>query len=52
MIAEAAIKCAKKGLKVEATIKISSDLNLSVATVVGTRIGVLGEVKSEAGPRQ
>lgn len=50
VIAEAAIKGVKKGGKVEVTINVSSDLGLNVAArVVGTQIGVRGEVSPEAG---
>ena len=50
VIAEAAIKGVKKGGKVEVTINVSSDLGLNVAArVVGTQIGVRGEVSPEVG---
>ncbi|RPB01430.1 actin-like ATPase domain-containing protein [Choiromyces venosus 120613-1] len=49
VIAEAAIKGAKKGGKVEVTINVGSDLGLNIAArVVGTQIGARGEVKPEA----
>ncbi|RPA96612.1 actin-like ATPase domain-containing protein [Choiromyces venosus 120613-1] len=53
VIAEAAIKGAKKSGKVEVTIKVGLNLDLNVAVrVVGTQIGVRGEVKPEAGSVQ
>ncbi|RPA93219.1 actin-like ATPase domain-containing protein [Choiromyces venosus 120613-1] len=53
VIAEAAIKGAKKSGKVEVTIKVGLNLDLNVAVrVVGTQIGVRGEVKPDAGSAQ
>ncbi|CUS08818.1 unnamed protein product [Tuber aestivum] len=50
VIAEAAVKGVKKGGKVEVTINVGSDLGLNVAArVIGTQIGVRGEVRPEAG---
>ena len=48
MIADAAITSAKKCGKVRVTIKVGPDLDLSVAAVAGTHIGVRGEIKPEA----
>ena len=51
---EAAIKGTTKSGKVEVTINVGSDLDLNVAVsvVVGTQLGVRGEIKPKARPAQ